>query len=598
MTEKRPYGLAWLFFAVTLLLVIAASRIFRLQEMIELGVDELWSVWQTFGTPQQILQWTPYDWPPLYYLLLGGWRALVGLHPAMLRYLAVLVFMLACAVMIRLMQRLGVSRWNVLLGMLAFAAPAYSVFVSLYVRGYMLVALFAPLSLWLTLRYFERPTLRRALPLGLTLAAMFLTTLSVIGTFVALGIFSVVVYRKQIWRWWLPGIIAGGLALPEIISKLSLSVRRVSATSQQQLPPFGEALWGLFEFWTADAVVVWIAVILVASLLLILRKQLNRKAVGALLWLFTPALLYFFNDYIGLFMPYRYTAWAMVGLALWLGLGLSQLPRPGRVVAGGVLLGLAFLPIPTRSYEYFSSSFGNSIAWLADHMQAGDVILIDPNWQDPLCGCRLDADWDYYSRVFFPDGMPFVDAPEGHRRVWYVTWQSRQDPEMEARVNTGRIPGIFVGPPEVLFRLYEGPPDSEGIRFENGLRFHGIEFVDTLAFPIAHEGESLQVRLWWATDEVQTADYSISLQVFFEGELVFQQDGPVKVDGIAQETSQWEPGRLYLDERTIDIPYPAVQGNYEVKLTVYQWWDNVRLNAPGVDADRLLPVGNIHVKSW
>ncbi|MDL1885970.1 hypothetical protein FBR01_20330, partial [Anaerolineae bacterium CFX8] len=70
---NRPRALAILLAA--LLLLIAASRIPRLHEP-QMNQDEIWSVWQTLGSPAQIIRWTPYDWPPLYYLALGTWRGL------------------------------------------------------------------------------------------------------------------------------------------------------------------------------------------------------------------------------------------------------------------------------------------------------------------------------------------------------------------------------------------------------------------------------------------------------------------------------------------------------------------------------------------
>src|SRR5260221_14504941 len=74
-----------------LLLIVAASRMIRLPGLNPDG-DEIWSIWQTFGTPQQILMWTPYDWPPLYYLMLGAWKVIAGFDPVMLRLLSVLGF--------------------------------------------------------------------------------------------------------------------------------------------------------------------------------------------------------------------------------------------------------------------------------------------------------------------------------------------------------------------------------------------------------------------------------------------------------------------------------------------------------------------------
>ncbi len=583
--------------STAVLFLIALSRFVRLSGLIDMASDEIWSIWQTQGTPQQIVQWTPYDWPPLYYLLLGGWRVLVGMHPVALRMLSVLLFLLASAIMYRLMRRLGVPTMAAMLGMLAYGALGYAVFVSLYVRGYTLVALLAPLALWLTLRYFDRPTLRRAFPLGLTLAAMFYTTLSTVGAFLALGLFSLVVYRRQIWRWWLPAGIAGLLALPEIISKAALGVGRMAVISQQQLAPLPQALGDLFSFYVGNDVVVWVLLLVIATVLLALWRPLRASTVGVLAWLLMPVALYVLNPIVGLFLS-RYMLWVMVGLALWLGLGLARLPRVGQVVGGGLLAVLMFLPLPLDRYEYFYPPLGQNLAWLANHWRAGDVMLIDPNWRDPTCNCDRAEEWHYYTRLFFPQGLQFVDAPEGYPRVWYVTWQSRQDRALEARVNAGRKASIFVGPPEALIRLYEGPPDAEGIPFVNGMRFHGLEVLDAPAIPLRHEGENVTVRLWWSADGPLDADYSISLRAQYGEALVAQVDGPISVEGQPLETSRWQPGELYVDERTLALPFPAGQGDYFLNLVVYQWWDGQPISAPGVDDYGQLRVGRVYVKSW
>ncbi len=56
-----------------ILLLIGASRAFRLDAAVtEVTVDEVWSVWQGLGTPDQIVRWTPYDWP---LVIIWRWRA-------------------------------------------------------------------------------------------------------------------------------------------------------------------------------------------------------------------------------------------------------------------------------------------------------------------------------------------------------------------------------------------------------------------------------------------------------------------------------------------------------------------------------------------
>ena len=123
--------------ATVLLLLIAASRVLRTAEL-GMNPDELWSVWQTFGTPQQILLWTPYDWPPGYFLTLALWRGLAGQHPIILRYLSMIAFLIGSSFLFRVVKRLH-SPNAALLAMPAYAALGYGILISTEVRGYSLL---------------------------------------------------------------------------------------------------------------------------------------------------------------------------------------------------------------------------------------------------------------------------------------------------------------------------------------------------------------------------------------------------------------------------------------------------------------------------
>ena len=72
----------------------------------------------------------------------------------------------------------------------------------------------------------------------------------------------------------------------------------------------------------------------------------------------------------------------------------------------------------------------------------------------------------------------FVTNSEGYRRVWYVTAEGKRDPTTDAAVRKGRVERDFVGPAD-FFCLYEAPPDPVGILFDNGMRFHGVDFLDS-----------------------------------------------------------------------------------------------------------------------
>jgi hypothetical protein len=116
--------------------------------------------------------------------------------------------------------------------------------------------------------------------------------------------------------------------------------------------------------------------------------------------------------------------------------------------------------------------------------------------------------------------------------------------------------------------------------------------------PVWREGETIRVRLWWSADEAVTLDYSVGLYVLGPERLLGQTDGaPQLLDG-PQETSRWASGRYYVDERQITLVNPMPRGDYLLHLAVYQSWDAVRIDAPGLTADKLLPTLHFRIMSW
>ena len=74
-----------------------------------------------------------------------------------------------------------------------------------------------------------------------------------------------------------------------------------------------------------------------------------------------------------------------------------------------------------------------------------------------------------------------------------------------------------------------------------------------------------------------------------DGALVAQSDGPINHYGVQiVQTSQLQPGKIYIDWRTLTLPPDLPSGTYTLELVVYQSWDNTRLTlADGSDALKL-----------
>jgi|FLYN01.1.fsa_nt_gi hypothetical protein len=580
------------------LLLIVASRFTRLGD-IEMELDEVWSIWQTFGTPQQILQWTPYDWTPTYYLILGAWKELAGIHPIALRVLSALVFLPGCAFMYQFVRRRR-GEGAGLSAMLAYAAFGYGIFLSLQVRAYTFVYMLMPLALWLTHRYFDRPGFRRAVPLALVLLAMFYLYLPSAVGIVVLGIYTLVIYGIEVWRWWLPGVLALIPALPEIIAKIGLAISRTQATSQIETTPFLEKVGGLYESYAGTTFPLWIALFAVATALIAYRPM-KRQTLALLVWvLLGPVIVYYLNPMLGLAQQPRYSFWVLPGIALWLAWGITYLPRAGVAVASALLLIPLFAPLPVDDYQYISWPVAQRFEWLKDNLRWGDVIVVDPN-----CDCPSPETWDYFLQVYFPDGgLEFVNDPADHRRIVYVVFEGREDAGLARAVQANRVFHSFSGPPWFMFKLYEAPPDIEGIPFENGLRFHGFDILED-SVPLAgrlvrREGEPVRLRLWWSADRPIELDYSIGLYLVREsdGWMAHQVDGPPQVADGPQATSQWTTRRYYVEERELMLPYPAANWTFNIYLAVYQWWDSARIAAPGVDDEGRLYLTSVPITAW
>jgi hypothetical protein len=97
-------------------------------------------------------------------------------------------------------------------------------------------------------------------------------------------------------------------------------------------------------------------------------------------------------------------------------------------------------------------------------------------------------------------------------------------------------------------------------------------------------------------DQPPALDYSIGLYLLdVSDNLLAQVDGPIhdRYLDSAVQTSQLEPGRIYIDRRTLALPPTLPAGEYRLALVAYQTWDNVRLRLP--DGGDMLVLGPVTV---
>ncbi len=603
MPRTLPFSRLTLIALVAALLIIFGSRVVRLPTL-NMNNDEVWSVWQTLGSPSETVQWTPYDWPPAYYLMLWGWRALTGIDPLVLRVNSVFQMMLTAALIFAIGRKLFSAQAG-LLALLAVSGFGYSLYMSTMLRAYQLNLLLWLFALWIALYYFKKPRAWQAILIAATLALSFYVHLAGVYGALALGVFTLILFGR-IRLWIVPALIYAALCLPETLGKVNLIAAKKDAV-YKFMPSVSlqENIGGMYGQFAGNQIVLWGALLLVATALIVERRRLLRPEIALLPLMAAPLLIRPITEFIDAYNP-RHLAWIMAAFALWIGWGLSKLPRTA-ALCFGVVMALCSFDVLTLAGVYettLRAPLVTTFNTLREVAREGDALLLDPKCEG--CAHVDPEEWDYYIRANFPRGLPLItksDIPafRGYRKIWYVSAEGKRDAQTLAMLVEGRAPGLIFGENSLQFQLFTVPPDSAGVAFENGMRFHGAEILNPGGTPLAfHQGEIVRVRLYWAVAQPVPLDYSIGVYQLTPGEPGFkaQVDGPPATLIGPKATSQWERGHIYVEERELRLSTPLRVGPQDLYLAVYFWQDGIRIKAPGLTDDGLLKIGTVYVKSW
>lgn len=124
--------------------------------------------------PEAIIDWSAENQnPPLYFLLVSGWSAVLGVSEIGLRSFSLLLSVATGLVLYRLAHR-HVGRESALLAFLLYAGSGIGLYYAQEARSYTLTTLLCTFSFLLYLDLFRQPRTSRAILLGLTnLAAAF-----------------------------------------------------------------------------------------------------------------------------------------------------------------------------------------------------------------------------------------------------------------------------------------------------------------------------------------------------------------------------------------------------------------------------------------
>ncbi len=601
-------------------LLIAAAAIFSHLDDLSMWYDELFAVFHSKGTLAQVLRERDLAWPPGYPLALHIWIKIMGPNDLVVKLPGALAAMLGTAFAYRAGRRLH-GRTAGRLAALAFGTSGYTVYFATEARAYGISASFAMLLVWLHLRWSARPTWRRAFLYTLAaIAWLYLhfgagPLLILFGVDVGLRALPELRQRRvprQLW-WWPLIMAATGVAflplLPQFLDFTRLRSAAAAKTNLDTLPRFfHEGLAPVYRAYSSRQDVLC-ALILVAALLGLGRaawrggRQMRASIVWLLLWGVGFPLLVYLTRFETIAFSTRYLNTTGPAVFLLMGIGIAQLPRPGRSLGAALLLALALAPLQPFeyriSYEY-SPPVRDMVRALAEKFKPGDVLVVDPGCE---CGPPSMA-WNYYEALYFPGGhIPLAaDGSEAGRSIWYLVRKGREDADIQASVARGRVETAnFWGPWYFIATRYAAPPRTPGYTLgEDGLHFRGATVTPGSGPYVA--GDVISVESWWSTDAPLPLDYSIGLYLMNPntGAMLAQNSsGPAGPEAPPQ-TSGWEPGALYRDVRSIQIPWHIKMGDYQIWLAVYHWADGERL-APPPEAEQSqnsLILQAFRVESW
>ena len=524
--------------------------------------------------------------PPLWFSLFWLWRHLVGDSEFSGRMLSLLFSLITLALTYRLGRDwFGKPRYGWFAAAI-LTANAYFIDYALEIRPYALTMLLAALSMWVFERWRRRPTWRLTISYAVITAVMFY-----VHYFLAfLVLVQVIIFllgrpaRRQLLRGTAAAALAFGLWLPWLPSFLNqVSVLRGLAEAAGEVYGLGvgtpattkptdlDTIRALADMATNGLPLLYGLILLVGAAML-WRSARYRVVIA---WaLGVPAVALALNTVAAVYTP-RYVVYLVVGLALALAAALAVERRNWlryaaliAFVGGNLVLMPGALPerVPYRDV------FGAMSA------QPGDVVYF-ADGVDQFLTWQADA---YLAPGFRRIEDQDLGAAAAARRVWFLTANWFDDDvraQFKALEPTHPVQQVIGQcPPKgwcYYAQLMEAPPLAVPERFGADMDFWGADIDATTVGQIT-------TRLWWRVEQAPALDYSFSLRlVDAAGGIVTQKDGPIIHYGVdAIQTSQLEPGKIYIDFRSVEYSPNLPPGSYRLELVVYQAWDGQRLTLP------------------
>jgi len=449
-----------------ILLILLLTFGLRVYELAEHNIwwDEGLTIWAARSPVQAIFQWTAHDvHPPLYFLVMRGWRSLAGEGEFVLRFPSVCAGTLGVVVVYGLGNKLGGKKAG-LLSALFTACSRFAISWSQEMRMYIFAATLSAGALWATLRLWKSPGskawwLACVLTVAGGLWSLYLT--------VSLPLISNLAFpivwiregrpRRLLLSWGTAQIATAALYAPWLLYALprmptwssaepfspDFFVRLYTTTlavgvsvNLEHYMPLTVAVWGVL---TVGLYAAWRS-----SQSLLRRAGLTVLTLGLVL----PALIVYVvslpvHIYYAPRLAPRYLLPLSVCFYTILGWGLAALARKRRLIAatGGMVVltaalsGLAsyYFPSRARRDDYLSVA-----ATLAAHRRPGDAVLLHTDKDWPVFNAHYAASWDKVPYGAMVDDAIIAQyvAPvwERSQAIWLVMTPDAQRNDPQGKV--------------------------------------------------------------------------------------------------------------------------------------------------------------------
>ncbi len=532
---------------------------------------------------------------PVWFSTFWLWQQFIGETEFMGRVYSIFATLLTLA----LVYQMG-RAWfaSVRIGIFAIAilgVNAYFFTYGLEIRPYAINMLVATLSMWCFYRWLKHRTLFTALVYGLTVTLMlyqhyFLMFLVIAQAFYLLlfarlnrqmlqQIIAAWLVAFMLWSPWFPVAIHQVKTLISIESNFG-NARGIAGIGSTTEPTTPSAVVNLINLMTSGQPFLYLLVLLVGFIYW--WRKANYPLV--LLWAFAvPIVALLVNLVFAVYTP-RYITYLIIGFALVIAVGIAVLPRLSQWLVLFVVVVISIWSLPSQ----FSPSripYRDFYQQMAKDAQKGDVMYIDHG--DLTNNVVLWQMSHYLSSDLLNSVTTNLDQTADARRIWFATadWFNpdvrANFEKLEPNYPVQKVLGDCNRYWCFLIQLMEAPPLKTPEMFGTEMPFWGIDLES-----ITHS--AVDIHLWWRIEHAPSMNYSIGLQLLdSNGNLVSQVDGSINEYGkqIVDATTM-QPGHIYIDYRTLNLPTTITPGAYDLELIVYDWQTGKRLQLPD-GSDRL-----------